>query len=192
MALTERFYGANTAGTGRSIQDFGLSDTNSLYQYTAKLRVKGLLVVVFFDTSSAPSVQAVDIVQGWTADLPTQKWTALAVTEGERPELAEFAASHSLSNVSVLLDYELYQTRQWGVSRLPTIFLVSGKTGRVLHKILGLDEAALDGMKLMLHDEVGKIVAAEEAAKKAAEEKAAADAAAKAAEASKAAEAPKP
>lgn len=190
MALTERFYGANTAGTARPIQDFGLSDTNAVYQYTAKLRVKGLLVIVFFDTKSAQSIQAVDIVQGWTTDLPTLKWTALAVTEGDRPELVEFAALHSLSNVSVLLDYELYQTRQWGVSHLPSVYLVSGKTGRVLHKIMGLDEAALDGMKLMLHSEVSKIVAAEEAAKKAAEkaaeEKAAADAAAKAAEASKA------
>ena len=191
MALTERFYGANTAGTARPIQDFGLSDTNALYQYTAKLRVKGLLVVVFFDTNSAPSIQAVDIVQGWTVDLPTQKWTALAVTEGDRPEVAQFASQHGLSNVSVLLDHELYQTRQWGVSHLPSIYLVSGKTGRVLHKIMGLDEAALAGMKLMLHDEVGKIVAAEAAAKKAAEEKAAADAAAKAAEAAKTAEAPK-
>ena len=186
MALTERFYGANTIGIGRPIQDFGLSDTNALYQYTAKLRVKGLLVIVFFDTNSAPSVKALDIVQGWSTDLPTQKWTALAVTEGERPELAQFASQHNLSNVSVMLDYELYQTRQWGVSHLPSVYLISGKSGRVLNKIMGLDEAALDGMKLMLHDEVSKIVSGEEAAKKAAEEKAAADAAAKAAETPKA------
>lgn len=182
MALTERFYGANTAGTGRPIQDFGLSDTNAVYQYTAKLRAKGLLVVVFFATNSAPAVQALEEVQGWTVDLPPQKWTALAVGEGDRAELAEFAAEHGLSNISVLLDFELYQTRQWGVSHLPSIYLISGKSGRVLHKILGLDEAALAGMKLMLHDEVGKIVAAEEAAKKAAADKIAADAAAKAAE----------
>ena len=180
MALTERFYGANTAGTARPIQDFGLSDTNGLYQYTAKLRVKGLLVVVFFAPDSAPSVQALKVVQGWTADLPTQKWTALGVGEGDRTELAQFAEKNGLSNVSLLLDFELYQTRQWGVSHLPSIYLVSGKTGRVLHKILGLDEAALSGMKLMLHDEVGKIVAAEAMAKKAEEDKKAAEAAAKA------------
>jgi len=182
MALTERFYGANTAGTARPIQDFGLSDTNGLYQYSAKLRVKGLLVVVFFAPDSAPSVQALEAVQRWTSDLPTQKWTALGVAEGDRTELAQFAAQRGLANISILLDFELYQTRQWGVSNLPSVYLISGKSGRVLHKILGLDEAALDGMKQMLHDEVGKMVATEEAAKKAAEEKAAADAAAKAAE----------
>ncbi len=185
MALTERFYGANTAGTARPIQDFGLSDTNGLYQYTAKLRVKGLLVVVFFAPDSAPSVQALEAVQGWTADLPPQKWTALAVAEGDRTELAKFAEVHGLSNISVLLDFELYQTRQWGVSNLPSIYLISGKTGRVLHKILGMDAPALAGMKQALQSEVEKMAAAEEAAKKADEEKKAAEAAAKAAEAAK-------
>ena len=146
MALTTRFYGANTAGTSRSIQDFGLSDTKGIYQYTAKLRVKGLLVVVFFSMDSPPSVEALQVVQSWTQDLPTQKWTAIGVGEGDRPVLAEFAEAQGLSNVLVLLDYELYQTRMWGVSHLPSIYLVSGKTGRVLHKIVGEDEAALDGI----------------------------------------------
>ena len=170
MALTTRFYGANTAGTSRSIQDFGLSDTKGIYQYTAKLRVKGLLVVVFFSMDSPPSVEALKVVQSWTTEMPTQKWTAIGVGEGDRPVLAEFAEAQGLSGISVLLDYELYQTRMWGVSHLPSIYLVSGKTGRVLHKIVGEDDAALEGMKQMLADEVEKIVAAEAAAKAAADE----------------------
>ena len=189
MALTERFYGANTAGTSRPIQDFGLSDTKGVYQYTAKLRVKGLLVVVFFSMDSPPSVEALKTVQGWTTETPTQKWTALGVGEGERPELIQFAEAQGLSNVSILLDYELYQTRMWGVSHLPSLYLVDGKTGRVLHKIVGEDTQALDGMKQMLADEVGKIVAAEAAAKAAAEEAKKADEEKKAAEAAKAADA---
>ena len=192
MGLTERFYGANTAGTSRPIQDFGLSDVKGIYQYTAKLRAKGLLVIVFFSAASAPSVRALEAVQAWTADLPAQKWTALGVGEGDRTALAQFAEAHGLSNVSLLIDHELYQTRQWGVSHLPSLYLVSGKTGRVLHKILGEDAPALDGMKQMLTDEVGKIVAAEEAAKKAEEEKKAAEAAAKAAEAAKPSDATPP
>ncbi len=197
MALTERFYGANTAGTSRPIQDFGLSDTKGIYQYTTKLRVKGLLVVVFFSPDSPPSVKALETVQSWTAETPTQKWTALGVAEGDRPALAQFAEAHGLSNVSVLLDFELYQTRMWGVSHLPSVYLVDGKTGRVLHKIVGDDDKALDGMRQMLKSEVDKLVAAEEAAKaaadaakKAEEEKKAAEAV-KAAEEKKAAEAPK-
>ncbi len=196
MALTERFYGANTAGTSRPIMDFGLSDTTGVYQYTAKLRAKGLLVVVFFSMDSPPSVKALETVQSWTAETPTQKWTALGVAEGDRPDLARFAESHGLSNVSVVLDFELYQTRLWGVSHLPSVYLVSGQTGRVLHKIVGDDEPALDGMKQMLASEVGKLVAAEEAAKvaaeaakKAEEEKKAEEK--KAADAAKAAETPK-
>jgi peroxiredoxin len=194
MALTERFYGANTAGTSRPIQDFGLSDTKGVYQYTAKLRVKGLLVVVFFSPDSPPSVKALETVQAWTAETPTQKWTALGVAEGDRTALAQFAEAHGLSNLSILLDFELYQTRMWGVSHLPSIYLISGKTGRVLHKIVSDDAKALDGMKAMLADEVGKIIAAEEAAKEAAkkaEEQKKADEEKKAAEA-KTAEAAKP
>jgi len=185
MSVTDRFYGSGTATTARPIQDFGLSDTNGLYQYTAKLRVKGLLVVVFFSPASAPSVQALEAVQGWTQDLPPQKWTALGVGEGDRVEMAAFAKQHGLTNVSLLMDYELYQTRMWGVSHLPSLYLISGKTGRVLQKHLGLDAQALESMKRMLADEVEKIVAAEAAAKKAEEEKKAAEAAAKAAEAAK-------
>lgn len=185
MSVTERFYGANTMGTGRPIQDFGLGDLKGNYQYTAKLRAKGLLVVVFFSTDSAPSVRALQVVQSWTADLPTQKWTALGVGDGDRTELGQFAEAHGLGGVTLVLDHELYQTRQWGVSHLPSLYLVSGKTGRVLHKILGEDAKSLDGMKQMLTEEVNKIVTAEAAAKKAEDDKKAAEAAAKAAEASK-------
>lgn len=185
MSVTERFYGANTAGTGRPIQDFGLSDLKGNYQYTAKLRAKGLLVVVFFSPDSAPSVRALQTVQSWIAELPTQKWTALGVGDGDRAELNQFAQTHGLEGVSIVLDHDLYQTRAWGVSHLPSLYLVSGKTGRVLHKILGEDAQAIDGMKGMLTDEVEKIVTAEAAAKKVEDDKKAAEAAAKAAEAAK-------
>ena len=185
MSVTDRFYGANTMGTGRSIQDFGLSDLKGNYQYTARLRAKGLLVVVFFSPDSAPSVRALREVQSWTVGLPTQKWTALGVGDGDRAELNQFAEANGLDAVTIVLDHELYQTRQWGVSHLPSLYLVSGKTGRVLHKIMGEDARSLDGMKQMLTDEVDKIVTAEAAAKKADDDKKAAEAAAKAAEASK-------
>ena len=185
MSVTERFYGANTAGMGRAIQDFGLTDLKGNYQYTAKLRAKGLLVVVFYATESAPSVRALEVVQSWAADLPTQKWTFLAVGDGDRGELAQFAEAQGLTAATLVLDHDLYQTRQWGVSNLPSVYLVSGRTGRVLHKILGEDARAMDGMRAMLTDEVEKIVTAEAAAKKADDDKKAADAAAKAAEAAK-------
>lgn len=185
MSVTERFYGANTMGTGRAIQDFGLGDLKGNYQYTAKMRAKGLLVVVFFSPDSAPSVRALQSVQGWTAELATQKWTALGVGDGDRAELNQFAQAHGLEGVTIVVDYELYQTRAWGVSHLPSLYLVSGRTGRVLHKILGEDAQALDGMKQMLTDEVDKIVTAEAAAKKAEDDKKAAEAPARAAEAPK-------
>ena len=175
---TDRLYGAQTAGVGRTVQDIGLCDLKGEYVYTAKARMKGLLVVVFFAPDSAPSVRALQAVQGWTQDLPAQKWTPLAITEGDRGQLKEFAEGRGIDGISLLVDNELYQTRTWGVSHLPSVYLVSGK-GRVLMKVIGDREPDLASVKQRLSEEVGKLVAAEEAAKKAEEEKKAADAAAK-------------
>jgi peroxiredoxin len=176
---TDRFYGAQTAGVGRTIQDIGLCDLKGEYTYTAKLRVKGLLVVAFFSPDSAPSVRALEAIQSWTQDVATQKWTPLAISEGDRGQLSEFTKSHGLSDITVLVDYELYQTRAWGVSHLPSIYLISGKTGRVLAKVIGDRERDLKDVKAQLTSEIAKITEAEEAAKKAEEEKKAAEAAKK-------------
>jgi peroxiredoxin len=167
---TDRIYGAQTAGVGRTVQDIGLCDLKGEYVYTAKLRTKGLLAVVFFSPDSAPAVRALEAVQGWTKDLPTQKWTALAITEGDRDQLRAFAQERGLDGVTVLVDHELYQTRSWGVSHLPSVYLISGKTGRVLMKVIGDRADDLGAVRQRLADEVAQIVAAEEAARKAAEE----------------------
>lgn len=185
MPVTDHFYGPNTMGLGRVVQDFGLCDLKGQYVYTAKARAKGLLVVVFCGLYSAPSVRALEAVQSWTADLPTQKWTALGVTDGDRDEAASFVAQYKLDGVTLLLDHELYQTRLWGVSHLPSVYIIEGKTGRVLAKVIGDDAGALGQAKQTLTDAVATMVAAEEAAKKADEEKKAAEAAVKAAEAAK-------
>lgn len=185
MPVTDRFYGPNTIGLGRVIQDFGLCDLKGQYVYTAKARTKGLLVVVFCGLYSAPSVRALEAVQSWTADLPTQKWTALGVTDGDRDEAAGFVQQHKLDGVTFLLDHDLYQTRQWGVSHLPSVYVIEGRTGRVLAKVVGDDADALGQARQTLGDQVARMVAAEEAAKRADEEKKAAEAAAKAAEAAK-------
>lgn len=189
MPVTDHFYGGRTIGAGRTIQDFGLCDLKGEYVYTAKTRAKGLVVVVFFSPQSPPSLRALQAVNGWTQALPTAKWTALAVTEGDRSQLAEWAQAQNLTGISIVVDHELYQTRQWGISHLPCTYLIAGKTGRVLAKAIGDDAGELTAMQQMLDAEVAKIVAAEEAARKADEEKKAADAAAKAAaEAAKPAE----
>lgn len=176
---TDRIYGPQTAGVGRTVQDIGLCDLNGEYVYTTKARTKGLLVVVFFSPASAPSVRALETVQAWTKDIPTQKWTALAVAEGDRDQLKTFAEQHGIDGVTLLIDHELYQTRTWGVSHLPSVYLISGK-GRVLAKLISDRDSDLTAVRQQLSDEVAKIVAAEEAAKRADEDKKAAEEAKKA------------
>lgn len=183
MAQTSKFYGGNTMGAGRTMQDFGLCNAAGEYVYTARLRTKGLLVIVFFSPTSPPSARALQAVQTWTTNMPTDKWTVIGVADMEREDLTAFGQAQGLSSVTLVMDHELYQTRNWGVSHLPSLYLVSGKTGRVLGKVMGDDAGELDAIKQLLTGEIEKIVAAENAAKAAA---------AKAEEEKKAAEAAKP
>ena len=168
MPLTGRFYGGSPMGGGRTILDFGLCDTKGVYQYTAKLRAKGLLVVVFFSTASAGSLAVLKTVQEWTAAVKTDKWTPLAVASSSPEELKAFSEKNGLTDITFLLDYEYYQTRNLGVSHVPTLLVISGKTGQVLQRVQGNIAAELDAAGSVLKAEVAQIVAAEEAAKAAA------------------------
>ena len=191
MGLTDQYYGASTAGLGKVIQDFGLCDLQGEYLYTAKARGKGVLVVTFYGLNSGPSTRALQTVQQWAGALPPGKWTALAVGEGGRDELSAFQASSGLDGLTFVIDHELYQTRRWGVSHLPMTYVIAGKTGRVLAKVIGDDAAALDAARGTLSAELDTLIAMEAAAKQAEADKKAADAAAKLEAEAKAAEAAK-
>jgi peroxiredoxin len=185
MALTNRYYGGTSLGAGRTIQDFSLCDLAGSFVFTARLRPKGLLVVVFFSPDGQVSTSVVRTVQQWADDIGLEKWTALGVAGPDRDTLKSFAEAQGISKVTIAVDYELNQTRGWGISHLPSTFIIDGKSGRILKKVIGDDAAELASAKELLSTEVAKIKAAEEAAKKAEEEKKAAEAAAKAAEAAK-------
>ncbi len=191
MGLTDQYYGASTAGLGKVIQDFGLCDLQGEYLYTAKARGKGVLVVTFYGLNSGPSTRALQTVQQWVGALPPGKWTALAVGEGGRDELSAFQASSGLDGLTFVIDHELYQTRRWGVSHLPMTYVIAGKTGRVLAKVIGDDAATLDAARGTLSAELDTLIAMEAAAKQAEADKKAADAAAKLEAEAKAAEAAK-
>lgn len=181
MALTNSLYASNTASSGKVVQDFGLCNLQGEFVYTAKLRAKGFLVVVFYSPMSPPSITALEAVQAWTADIPAAKWTAVGVSEGDRDTLVSLQQDYGLSGLTLLIDHELYQTRRWGVSHLPSVYVVQGKTGRVLAKVIGNDTQDLTAAKSLLSNAVDAMTAAETAAKAAEEEKKLADAAAKAA-----------
>jgi hypothetical protein len=184
VPLTNRFYGATSVGAGRTIQDFALCDLKGNFIYTARVRPKGMLVVTFFAPDVPGAVRVLETVQGWSTGVAMDKWAALAVASADRDAAASFAAKHALDNVTVLVDHSAYQTRSWGISSLPVTFLIAGKTGQILCRVVGDDAGEFAAMKETLTAEIAKIVAAEEAAKEAArlaEEKKAAEAAAAAA-----------
>ena len=183
MPVTNRYYGGTSTGAGRIVSDFGLCDIKGGYIYTAKLRPKGLLVVAFFSPDTAASVNVLKAVQEWTGEIEASKWSALGVATGDREELKKFADANGIDKVSLLVDYDFYQTRSWGISHIPSLYIISGKTGRILDRVVGDKPSELQSAKELLSGEVSAILAAEAAARKAEEEKKAAEAAAKAAEA---------
>ena len=183
MPVTNRFYGGSSTGAGKIVPDFGLCDIKGGYVYTAKLRPKGLLVVAFFSPDTAASANVLKTVQGWTGEIEASKWSAVGVATGDREAIKQFADANGLDKISLLVDYDFYQTRSWGISHIPSLYVISGKTGRILERIVGDSPAELQSAKDLLSGEVSKILAAEAAAKQAEEEKKAAEAAAKAAEA---------
>ncbi|BDI32349.1 hypothetical protein CCAX7_44000 [Capsulimonas corticalis] len=183
MPVTNRYYGGSSTGAGKIVSDFGLCDIKGGYIYTAKLRPKGLLAVVFFSPETAASVNVLKAVQEWTGEIEASKWSAVGVATGDREAIKQFAETNGIDKVSLLVDYDFYQTRSWGISHIPSLYIISGKTGRVLERIVGDSPAELKSAKDLLSGEVSKILAAEAAAKQAEEEKKAAEAAAKAAEA---------
>jgi len=176
MTLTNRYYGGASLGPGRTIQDLSLCDLQGNFVYTARSRAKGLLTIIFFAPDAPASANALRIVQQWTQEIPTDKWSALGVAGPDRPILESYAQSQGITGITVLVDYDLYQTRAWGISHLPSTFVIDGKTGRVLSRVIGDDPQEFMTARQILEDNIAKIVAAEAAAKKAAEEKAAADA----------------
>lgn len=184
MPVTNRYYGGSATGAGRIVQDFGLCNLKGQFIYTAKTRAKGLMVVTFFAPGNPASANVLKAIESFTSELEPAKWTPLAVAEGDRDSLQAYSDSLALAKTTVLMDHELYQTRTWGVSHVPSTFLIAGN-GRTLARIVGdaPDQIAL--ITETLRAEVNKIVAAEEAAKEAArkaeEEKKAAEAAAAAA-----------
>lgn len=189
MSLTNSLYASNTASSGKVVQDFGLCNLQGEFLYTAKLRAKGFLVVVFYSPASPPSIAALEAVQQWTTQLNGAKYAAVGVSEGDRDQLTALQDAHGLTGLTLLIDHELYQTRRWGVSHLPSVYVVQGKTGRVLAKVIGNDAGDLDAARTLLSSAIDAMTAAETAAKAAEEEKKLADAAAKAAaEAAKPAE----
>lgn len=185
MPLTNRYYGGTSMGEGRTIQDFSLCDLAGAFVFSAALRKKGTLVVVFFTPDGPASINAVKAAQQCAADLGTDKLAVLGIAGPSRAVLSTFAEAQGISGMSILVDHDLHETRSWGISHLPSTFVIDGKTGRVLSKVIGDDAAELSAAKDILAAQIAKIRAAEEAAKKAEEEKKAAEAAAKAAEAAK-------
>jgi hypothetical protein len=173
MPVANRYYGGTSIGGGGTIQDFGLCDLKGIYTHTAKVRSKGLILVTFFSPESAASATILETVQSWATEIGLDKWTALALSDGDRDQLTAYADSHSLSSITVMVDYDLYQTRNWGISHLPSTFLVSGKTGQIIQRVNGCAPAELNSLKQALVSSVNTILAAEAAAKQAAEEAAA-------------------
>lgn len=179
MQKTTSFYGSKNFGTSRTIQDFGLCTSDGAYVQTTKSRTKGFLVVLFFDLTNQASVSALKMIDAWGSEIAPAKISILAVVKADRDSTNALATDLGLKNVTLLLDHESYQARNWGVSTFPSLYVIEGKSGRVLAKVIGADSQEINAAQSMLQNRVSEMLEAEEKAKRAEEEKKAAEAAAK-------------
>ncbi|MDR3707718.1 MAG: TlpA disulfide reductase family protein [Capsulimonadaceae bacterium] len=150
---------------GRTIQEFGLCDLKGVYQNTTRLRSKGWLVVFFFKVDDEYSASVAATLGGWAAELPADRVSLLGVASGDRTALTNAAASLDIK-FPVVWDPEDYVAGTWGINALPAVF-VSDARGKVLARIAGDDQPALEAAKSSLSESVRKAI---EAAAKAAEE----------------------
>src|SRR3569833_2767919 len=135
MATTNRYYGGSSLGEGRTIVDFSLCDLNGAYVFTGALRKKGTLVVAFFSPNGQASTNAVKAIQQRVADLGGDKLTAVGVAGPDRPTLKSYADTQAVSGVTILVDHDLHEPRNFGISHLPCTLVIDGKSGRVLCKV---------------------------------------------------------
>jgi peroxiredoxin len=167
----------SSINVGRTIQDFGLGDLSGNYRNTAKLRVKGWLIIVFFDAANSSSAATTDILKAWTTSLPSDKVAMLGVGIGQRSDVEAFEKDHD-PGFPLVWDYDEYVSATWSVSALPTVY-VTNAGGKVLARVVGESAIDLESARSIVAAEIAKAdEAARIAAEKAAAEKAAADAAA--------------
>ena len=147
---------------GRRIQDFGLCDTDGVYQTSTKLRAKGWLVVTFFSPDEAPSARTVDKIQEWAGSLPTDKVSIVGVYRGEKSAIGPFAQEHGVT-FPLLWDLEDYNIGLWGLTSLPTTFVVDA-AGAVAARIVGDNTAELNAAGTALDEAIKRAAEAAQAA----------------------------
>lgn len=177
MPITNRYYGGSSIGAGGTVLDFGLSDLTGNYTHTSKLRTKGILIVSFFDMNSPVTQSFLQFTKQKLEQIASNKLAAIFVTDGDRTNLASRVKDEGISETLVLIDHNFYQARQWGINNLPSTYLIDGKTGQVVERIVGANQDELTHLFDIAQKKSAMLLAEEEAAKKAAEEKKAAESA---------------
>ena len=100
MPVTNHFYGGNSLGAGRTIQDIGLCGLDGNYVTTTKLRQKGLVVIIFFTPDSGICERVLKTVQSWSTEIPQNKWGAIGIAESDQPTLKAWADQRQISSAA--------------------------------------------------------------------------------------------
>ena len=147
---SQQRWGDNTLNSSEYIRDFYLTDISAQPRSTAAVRKAGkMLVVAFFRTTDAVCQRTLPTLQKLAdAYADAGKLEVWAISQDDREATAAFAEQRSIK-FPLLLDRDQWYSMTFGVSTVPTTYLVDSK-GLVQKKLVGFDSAGLNEISVRI------------------------------------------
>jgi peroxiredoxin len=151
---SQQRWGDNTINQNEMIRDLQLTDLSGRVCHTGPARSKGLLLLAFFRADSAPSLASLTALQALADGYKESgKLTVFGVSESDEAATRSAVAAAGAS-FSVLLDRDGYHAMVYGLTSVPTVYLV-GSDGTVLRKMIGFQPRVLTDISARIAAVVG-------------------------------------
>lgn len=142
---SQQRWGDNTLNPNETMRDLLLTDTAGQPRATAQARKAGMLALVFFRTDCPQCRQTIALLQSLAdAYADSGKLTVWGVSQDSAAATRAFAEQNGI-RFPLLLDHDAWQSMNYGVTSVPTLYLVDGQ-GVVVQKVRGHSPATLDAV----------------------------------------------
>jgi peroxiredoxin len=125
---------AGVVRVGESAPDFSLPELSG--PAVSLAGKKGDVVLLYFWAQCAVCQRQLPALEGLYGKHRKRGFSILAVNVGQKPMIVEFYAKQSSLTFPVLVDEKMKVSGRYGVTRVPTVFLLD-RQGVVREKVLG-------------------------------------------------------
>jgi len=135
-------------GTRGATRDFTLSDLDGQPVSLASFKGNSVVILDFWATWCPPCRMTMPILQKLKDSLGSRGLVILSIDQRENPATVRSFVQQNRLTVRILLDTDSRVSGAWGVTGLPTLFVID-KEGTVRHQEIGYDpamEARLTGI----------------------------------------------